>query len=163
MAESFKFKRSESDKETVYGCWNKADGSKEDVIIVKAFKKDSSNLAYKQYLDKDGNEVTIGTGESVTLGQCKIEYDTELASEFFEGSISAPTAPPNTRQFVVINDSSAWLEFVTNQGTQICPAGGTIVVELFNHEDALTFTAVNIISGTFASNGKVAINYKTVA
>jgi hypothetical protein len=88
-------------------------------------------------------------------------YTTTFDSQFFASAFSVPTAPANTKEVVVFNNSNAWLELDTNYGTQIVPPNGTAEWSVNSYESGITFSSVSIINGSFNSNDNWSINYKT--
>lgn len=89
------------------------------------------------------------------------QYTTTFDSQFFTSAFSVPTAPANTKEVVVFNNSNAWLEFDTNYGTQIVPPNGTAEWSVNPYESGITFNSVSIVSGTFGGSSNWVINYKT--
>lgn len=102
-----------------------------------------------------------GCGESSSSSSEITKYTTTFDSQFFTSALTVPSAPLDTKEVVVFNDSNAWLELSTNYGTQIVPPNGTIEFSINNYESAIVFTSVSIISGTFSASDRWAINYKT--
>ena len=59
--------------EQTSGCWQKADGSTQTVLIVREFGTSSTGaavLARTHYTQANGDHITLGAGESVSIGEC---------------------------------------------------------------------------------------------
>ena len=59
----------------VVGCWNKADTTKENVVIHYTYATNASGveiLKATRYTTSNGTPISLGVGESVTPGSCQV-------------------------------------------------------------------------------------------
>jgi hypothetical protein len=60
---------------TVVGCWNKADNTKENVVIHYTYATNASGMEIikaTRYTTSDGTPITLSAGDTVTPGVCSI-------------------------------------------------------------------------------------------
>ena len=79
---------------TVVGCWNKADNTKENVVIHYTYATNASGveiLKAIRYTISDGTPITLGVGDTVTPGACVVP--TPLTTRLRNHHVALGTTP----------------------------------------------------------------------
>ena len=90
---------------TVVGCWNKADNTKENVVIHYTYATNTGGveiLKAIRYTVSDGTPITLGVGDTVTPGECVV-----CKKEIFavhDRYITVPSVPAGAVAYEMTND-----------------------------------------------------------
>lgn len=90
---------------TVVGCWNKADNTKENVVIHYTYATNASGveiLKAIRYTVSDGTPITLGVGDTVTPGACVVCRKEIFATH--DRYITVPSAPAGFVAYEMTND-----------------------------------------------------------
>lgn len=89
----------------VVGCWNKADTTKENVVIHYTYATNASGveiLKATRYTTSNGTPISLGVGESVTPGACVVCRKEIFATH--DRYIMVPSAPAGFVAYEMTND-----------------------------------------------------------
>lgn len=90
---------------TVVGCWNKADNTKENVVIHYTYATNASGveiLKAIRYTISDGTPITLGVGDTVTPGACVVCRKEIFATH--DRYITVPSVPAGFVAYEMTND-----------------------------------------------------------
>ncbi len=153
----------------INGCFIPTDGSPSVPIIIHVIYDKDEVAKGQVFTLADDNETPIDIttylgGGRVVSGCCPQDCDKETVLEFtYQTDLTTPSTPLGTKEIVVFNKSNAWIEIVTSIGSQIVPCNGTIEIELFDCEDPITISGINLVAGTFVvGTDEIGINYKII-
>lgn len=146
---------------TVVGCWNKADNTKDNVVIHYTYATNTGGaeiLKATRYTTSDGTPITIGVGDTVTPGECvkckKEIFATHIKYHYVSGT-NVPagyTAYEMTTllpvRYVGGSASNVYLHCILptlNGGTQPITYGGQLNDYFTNTQPGIIFTDVATI------------------
>lgn len=95
---------------TEIGCWSRADGTQENVIIHNTYGLNDQGveiISGIRYLNAQGDVITIPTGDTVTIGACVVEKELVLetgnftANETIAAGFVAATIQVSTGELLV--------------------------------------------------------------
>lgn len=90
---------------TVVGCWNKADNTKENVVIHYTYATNTGGveiLKAIRYTISDGTPIALGVGDTVTPGACVVCRKEIFATH--DRYITVPSAPAGFVAYEMTND-----------------------------------------------------------
>lgn len=138
---------------TVVGCWNKADNTKENVVIHYTYATNASGveiLKAIRYTISDGTPIALGVGDTVTPGACVVCRKEIFATH--DRYITVPSAPagfvayemvPNINsQGLDINLAYFHLIYPTLNGNQTIAYGPQLTDYFANPQNGILFNDI---------------------
>jgi hypothetical protein len=126
---------------TVIGCWNKADNTKENVVIHYTYATNASGVEIikaTRYTNSAGVPITLAVGETVNPGSCQIPIINKLpvTARVYQSVVGAIPVPTNARREALFFNRSnrdilvTWTGTLGGGGAFTVPARGTYSLTL---------------------------------